>query len=108
MFIKKISTETLGKLEFVIHKIIEGIIFWILICAFTTFQRYVMFNIKNMLLNAVLYMLPILTLSWYLRTISKRSQWKPMGQYTGVISTGIVIGVAITLLLTVGALKITI
>lgn len=94
------------KVEFIVHKIIVGIAFWIILSVMTTYQQYIINQIGNTLLNLLLYLVPVLVLVWFVSVSRKKNQWKPFGSNSDMIGIIIIITVSAILLLTIGILKV--
>lgn len=94
------------KVEFIVHKIIVGIAFWIISSVMSTYQQYIIKQIGNTLLELLLYLVPILVLVWFISVSRKKNQWKPFGSNSDMIGIIIIITVSAILLLTIGILKV--
>ena len=94
------------KVEFIVHKIIIGIAFWIISSVVITYQQYIVKHVGNTLLNLLLYLVPILVLKWFISLSRKKNQWKPFGSNSDMIGIIIIISVLAILILTIGILKV--
>jgi hypothetical protein len=94
------------KVEFIIHKIIVGIAFWIISSVVITYQQYIIKQTGNTLLNLFLYLVPTLALVWFISVSRKKNQWKPLGSNSDIIGIIIIILVSAILLFNIGILKV--
>jgi len=94
------------KVEFIVHKIIIGIAFWIISSVVITYQQYIVKHVGNTLLNLLLYLVPILVLKWFISLSRKKNQWKPFGSNSDMIGIIIIISVLAILILTIGILRV--
>ena len=96
------------KLEFLGHKIIIGMVLWIIASIAIQYQRHVINHLKNPLLNLILYLIPFLCLVWFSIVSSKHNQWKPFGSNSDIIGKIIIVVVALILWFTIGILNVVI
>jgi len=103
---KKWNNTVSEKVEFIGHKIIVGIIFWIISSVVIMYQQNIIKQTGNELLRLLSYILPFLVLSWFIYVSRKKNQWKPFGSNTDLIGIIIIITVSVILALTIGSLKV--
>ena len=94
------------KVEFIVHKIIVGIGFWIISSVVIMYQQYIIKEIGSVVLNLLLYLVPILVLRWFISVSHKKNQWKPFGSNSDMIGIIIMVTVSVILFLTIGILKV--
>ena len=94
------------KVEFIIHRIIIGIAFWIVSSVVITYQQYVVKHIGNILLNLLLYLVPSSILGWLISVSRKKNCWKPFGSNSDMIGIIIILAVLVILVLNIGILKV--
>ncbi|AFM39421.1 hypothetical protein Desaci_0353 [Desulfosporosinus acidiphilus SJ4] len=96
----KEGKANLEKLQFIFHRIISGIIYWILSSFFIAYQQFVVKNFKNLLTVLLVYLVPFMFFLWFIKISMKRNQWKPFVKHSDVIGLiSILIGFAIPFLL---------
>ena len=103
---RKWNKTVSDKVEFIAHKIIGGIAFWIISSVVITYQKYVIKHIENTLLNLLLYLIPISVLGWFILVSRKKNQWKPFGSNSDIMGIITIIMVSVILSLTIGILKV--
>ena len=104
----KQNNPLFDKIEFIVHRIIAGILFWIVLSVFITFQRYVTEHINNYFFNFLLCIIPYLLLSWFTIVSRKKSHWKPFGSNSSLVGISIILIVSIALCFSAGILKVSI
>ena len=103
---RKWNKTVSDKVDFIIHRIIVGIAFWIVSSVVITYQQYIVKHIDNILLNLLLYLVPSLIFAWFILVSRKKNQWKPFGNNSDIIGIIIILTVLVLLVLTIGIVKV--
>ena len=77
------------KIQFVFHRIILGVIYWMVLSFFIAYQQFVIKNFRNLLTDLLLYLVPYILFLWFISICGKKNQWKPFPKYSDMI--GIII-----------------
>ncbi|WP_139068474.1 hypothetical protein [Clostridium beijerinckii] len=94
------------KLQFIFHRIISGIIFWIVSGFLISFQQLVVKNIRNNLLEMILYMVVFISFLSFYNISMKKNDWKPFGNFSDIIGVLIISFIFLILCYFLGNLKV--
>lgn len=83
------SEETLDKLQFIFHRIIIGVISWIIMTFIIAYQEHI--TDKGILINTLLYLLPMLIFIWFIKVSLKKNPWSPFKNNSSVIGAIIIL-----------------
>jgi len=95
------------KLQFIFHRSLIGIIFWIIMSFCISYQQLLIKNIKNELLGIILYLAAFVSFLFFYNISMKKNNWRPFGNHSNIIGTIIVIFIYSILYYTLGFSKVT-
>ncbi|EHQ90539.1 hypothetical protein DesyoDRAFT_3534 [Desulfosporosinus youngiae DSM 17734] len=73
------------KIQFLFHRLILGVIYWIIVSFFVSYQQYLIKHSDNAWTLLVLYLVPLMVFLWFMRVSCEKNQWKPFGKHSDII-----------------------
>jgi hypothetical protein len=103
---KALGKDIIDKFQFVFHKLIAGVIFWITTVFLVSYQQFIIRHVKNELLYFILYIGVFLIFGFFINISSKKSTWKPFGRCSSMIEVLISCSIYLLLICILGFPKV--
>lgn len=95
------------KLQFIFHRSLIGIIFWIIMSFCISYQQLLIKNIKNELLGIILYLAAFVSFLFFYNISMKKNNWRPFGNHSNTIGALIIAFIYSILYYILGFSKVT-
>ena len=75
------------KIMFIFHRIILGVVYWILASFFIAYQQFVIgkYGMGHILTGLLFYLIPFMLFLWFSRICVVKNQWKPFMKHSDII-----------------------
>lgn len=87
----KEAKANFDKIQFIFHRIILGVIYWILSSFFIAYQQFVIKNFRNLLTELLFYLVPFMLFLWFIKISKEKNQWKPFAKHSDAIGLIIIL-----------------
>lgn len=72
------------RIKFVFHRIILGVICWIIASFFIAYQQFIIGKFR-IWYSLLLYLIPFMLFLWFSRVCVEKNQWKPFKKHSDLI-----------------------